>query len=130
VDQPGRNRKGPEKERTYPTVSPMPFCLSTLMSNDSSPVLLSSRTLHQFRLPMMNLPFEGAPSVSWTKRGSWSRRSSATLHSNETHASYHLFVRHLIVHTLMRLRREGVNHDQNSVRWTTERKLGPNTVAS
>ena len=61
------------REQTYPTVSPMPFCFSTLISNDNSPVFVSNRMLHQFRLPMMNFPFDGVPSVSWTKIGSYSR---------------------------------------------------------
>jgi hypothetical protein len=130
VDQrAGCDPKGLEEKRAYPTVSPTPFCLSTLMSNDSSPEFLSHRTLHQFRLPMMNLPFEGVPSVSWMKRGSYSRRWSVHLRSEFTRPPYHLFVRQLIVHALMGFGREGVHHDQNAVWWTTERKLRANTAA-
>lgn len=44
--------------------------------------------------------------------------------------SYHLFVRKLVVHTLVRLRREGVHHDQNAVWWTTEPKPRTNAITS
>lgn len=109
-----------ERKQTYPTVSPIPFCLSTLISNNSSSVSSSRRMLHQFRLLMMNLPFAGDPSVSRTKRGSYSGRLSA-IRSNQTHAfSHHLFARSLTVHTLVCFRREGVYHDGKIVCWTTE----------
>ena len=42
--------------------------------------------------------------------------------------SYHLFVRQLIVHTLVRLRREGVHHDQDAVWRTTEPKPRTNAI--
>lgn len=67
--------------------------------------------LHQFRLPIMNLPLEGVPSVSWAKMGSCTRKRSVVLLSSANQSTYHFFVRKLVVHTLMSFRREGVHHD-------------------
>ena len=42
--------------------------------------------------------------------------------------SYHLFVRQLIVHTLVRFLCEGVHHDQNAIWWTAEHKSRTNAI--
>lgn len=119
-----------KKKYAYPTVSPTPFSFSTRMSNDSSPVFFSHLMLHQFRLPMMNLPLEGVPSVSWIKTGSCiGRRLTILLPSRSCVTTYHFFVCKLVVHALVGFRREGVHHDQNAIRWTAKRKARINAVA-
>ena len=67
-----------KRTKTYPTVTPCPFSVSTRMSKMSSPVLSSRSTAHQFLLPIMNFCFRGCPLVSLSNNGSYRRSISGS----------------------------------------------------
>ena len=67
----GREQWGRQRMQndTHPDVCPLPFCISTRMSQTRSPFCGSHLTLHQLRRPMIYLLFDEEPSGSRSKIG-------------------------------------------------------------
>ena len=117
------------KNGAYPTVSPTPFCLSTPMSSDSSPVLFSTEC-YTSSAPHDELPLRGCPIRVLDENRKLVVGIVSNPTSRPTRTPYHLFVRHLIVHALVCCRHEGVHHDQNAVLQAAKRKVGTEYVRS